>query len=142
MKMRSKYFSLGFAENIGKFVIFREDIEKVRSLYKFCGVGLNVWKAKIELKIARAWKFWCMQKCYSTNDSNVRSLRSRYGGLRCRYSVTNFIQLVSPQLVDWFLPTKLHCKAPNKGDLPIYGMYKSLLISHELLDRFTQSNLH
>jgi len=40
--MRSKYFSLGFAENIGEFVILRKNIRKVRSLCKFCGVDLNV----------------------------------------------------------------------------------------------------
>ena len=40
-------------------------------------------------------------------------------------SVTNFIQLVSSQLVDQFSQTKLPCKAPNKSYLHIYGMYKS-----------------
>jgi len=55
--MRSKDFNLGFAENIGEFVILRENIEKVRSLCKFCRVGLNVQRAKIELKLARAQKF-------------------------------------------------------------------------------------
>ena len=44
---------------------------------------------------------------------------------RLFYSVTNFIQLVSPLVVDWFLQTKLHCKAPNEGYLHIYGIYKS-----------------
>ena len=37
----------------------------------------------------------------------------------------NFIQLVSPQLVDQLSQTKLHYKVPNKGYLHIYGMYKS-----------------
>ena len=32
--------------------------------------------------------------------------------------------LVSSQLVDLFLQTKLFCKAPNKSHLYIYGMYK------------------
>jgi len=40
--MRSKDFSFGFVEKIGKFVIFRKDIRKVRSLCKFYGVNLNV----------------------------------------------------------------------------------------------------
>jgi len=35
-------------------------------------------------------------------------------------SVINFIQLVSPQLVDRFSQTKLCCKAPNKGYPHIY----------------------
>ena len=39
--------------------------------------------------------------------------------------VTNFIQLASPQPVDQFSQTKLCWKAPNKGYLHIYGMYKS-----------------
>jgi len=40
--IRSEYFSFGFAENIGKFVILERNIGKVRSLCKFCEVGLNV----------------------------------------------------------------------------------------------------
>jgi len=40
--IRSEDFSFGFAENVGKFVIFREDIRKVKGLYKFCGVDLNI----------------------------------------------------------------------------------------------------
>ena len=39
--------------------------------------------------------------------------------------VTNFIQLVSPQLVDQFSQTKLHWKAPNEGYLHMYRIYKS-----------------
>ena len=40
--IRSKNSSFGFAENIGKFMIFRRDIRKIRSFYKFCRVSLNV----------------------------------------------------------------------------------------------------
>ena len=40
--MRSKNFSFGFAENIGKFIILRRDIRNIRSLCKFCRVSLNV----------------------------------------------------------------------------------------------------
>ena len=40
-------------------------------------------------------------------------------------SVTNFIQLVSPQLVDRFSQTKLHWKAPNEGYLHMCRMHKS-----------------
>jgi len=36
--------------------------------------------------------------------------------------VINFIQLVSPQLVDWFSQNKLYWKVPNKGYLYIYGI--------------------
>ena len=52
--IRSEDFSLGFAENISKFVILRRNIGKVRSLCKFCGVVLNVQRVKTELKLARA----------------------------------------------------------------------------------------
>jgi len=52
--MRSKDFSFGFAENVGKFMIFGRDIRKVRSFCKFCGVSLNVQRVKTEFK---AWKF-------------------------------------------------------------------------------------
>ena len=55
--MRSEDFNLGFAENIGEFVILRGDIGKIRSLCKFCTVGLNIQGAKTELKLARAQKF-------------------------------------------------------------------------------------
>jgi len=44
--MRGKNISIGFTKNIGEFVILRKNIKKVRSLYKFCGVGLNVQKNK------------------------------------------------------------------------------------------------
>jgi len=40
--MRSEDFSFDCAENIGKFIIFRRDIEKVRSLCKFYRVSLDV----------------------------------------------------------------------------------------------------
>ena len=40
-------------------------------------------------------------------------------------SVTNFIQLVSPQLVDRFSQTKLHCKAPNEDYSHMCRMHKS-----------------
>ena len=41
------------------------------------------------------------------------------------HTVTNFIQLVSLQLVDQFSQTKLHWKAPNNDYLHIYRIYKS-----------------
>ena len=39
--------------------------------------------------------------------------------------VTNFIQLVSPQLVDQFSQTKLYWKAPNESYPYMCGIYKS-----------------
>jgi len=55
--MRSKNFSFSFAENIGKFVILRRNIEKVRSFCKFCGVSLNIQRMKTEFEIVRAQEF-------------------------------------------------------------------------------------
>ena len=50
-------FSFSFAENVSKFIIFRKNIGKVRSFYKFCKVSLNIQRMKIKFKVARAWKF-------------------------------------------------------------------------------------
>ena len=83
--MRSENFSFSFAENISKFMILGGNVGQIRSFCKFCEVGLNVWRTKTEFKIVGAQKFWCMQECCSTNDSDVRSLRVRHRGLRCRY---------------------------------------------------------
>jgi len=55
--MRSENFIFGFGENISKFIILKRNIRKVRSFYKFCGVSLNVQRAKAEFKVARARKF-------------------------------------------------------------------------------------
>jgi len=55
--MRSEDFNFSFAENIGKFMILRRDIGKVRSFCKFCGISLNIQRTKIEFKIAGAWEF-------------------------------------------------------------------------------------
>jgi len=52
--MRSKDFSFSFAENVGKFVILRRDIGKVRSFCKFCKISLDVQRTKTEFKIAGA----------------------------------------------------------------------------------------
>ena len=54
--MRSENFSFGFAENIGKFVIFKGNIKKIKKFCKFCRVDLNVQRIKIKFEIARAWK--------------------------------------------------------------------------------------
>jgi len=52
--MRSENFSFSFAENIGEFMILRRDIGKIRSFCKFCGVSLDVWRAKTEFEIVGA----------------------------------------------------------------------------------------
>ena len=83
--MRRENFSFCLAKNVSKFVILGRDIGEIRSFCKFCGVGLNVQRTKTEFKIVGARKVWYTQECCSTNDSNVRSLGVRHGGLRCRY---------------------------------------------------------
>jgi len=50
---------------------------------------------------------------------------STYNRVFTYHIVTNFIQLVSPQPVDWFSQTKLRWKAPNEGYPHICGMSKS-----------------
>ena len=40
--IRRVCFSFSFAENIGKFVIPRRDVGKIRSFCKFCRVSLNI----------------------------------------------------------------------------------------------------
>ena len=55
--MRSKDFSFSFAENVGKFMILRRDIGKVRSFCKFCRISLNVQRIKTKFEIAEAWEF-------------------------------------------------------------------------------------
>ena len=61
-------------ENVSKFMILGGNIRQIRSFCKFCRVGLNIQRIKIEFEIVEAQKFWCIQECCSTNDSNVRSL--------------------------------------------------------------------
>ena len=55
--MRRESFSFSFAENVGKFMILRRDIEEIRSFCKFCRVGLNVQRMKTEFEIVGAQKF-------------------------------------------------------------------------------------
>ena len=52
--MRRESFSFSFAENISKFMILGRNIGEIRSFCKFCGVGLNVRRTKIEFKIVGA----------------------------------------------------------------------------------------
>ena len=55
--MRSKKFSFGFTKNISEFMIFRRDIGKVRSLYKLCGVSLDVWGVKTDWNLLESGSF-------------------------------------------------------------------------------------
>ena len=52
--MRSKNFSFIFAKNVSEFMILRRDIGEIRSFCKFCGISLNVQKAKTEFEIVGA----------------------------------------------------------------------------------------
>ena len=55
--IKSKDFSFSFAKNVGKFMILGRDIGKIRSFCKFCGISLNVQKAKTEFEIIEIQKF-------------------------------------------------------------------------------------
>jgi len=55
--MRRESFSFSFAENIGKFMIFRRNVGQIRIFCKFCRVSLNVQKKKIEFEIVGAQEF-------------------------------------------------------------------------------------
>ena len=55
--IRSENFSFSFTENIGKFMILRRDIGKVRNFYKFCRISLNIQRTKTEFEIVRTWEF-------------------------------------------------------------------------------------
>ena len=48
--MRRESFSFDFAENIGKFMILRRDVRKIRSFCKFCRVSLNIQRTKTEFQ--------------------------------------------------------------------------------------------
>ena len=62
--------------------------------------------------------------CCVVTTSNNRK-KSEMGVSANLVCVTNFIQLVSPQLVDRFSQTKLRWKALNEGYLHICGIHKS-----------------
>ena len=66
-------------------MILRRDIRQIRSFSKFCRVSLNVQRTKMKFEIIGAQKFWCVQECCSTNNSNIRLLGDRHRGLRYRY---------------------------------------------------------
>ena len=55
--MRRESFSFSFPENVGKFVILRRNVGKIRSFCKLCRVDLNVRRMKTEFKIVGARKF-------------------------------------------------------------------------------------
>ena len=40
--IKRENFSCNFAENVGKFMILRRNIGKIRSFCKFCRISLNV----------------------------------------------------------------------------------------------------
>jgi len=53
--IRSEDFSFEFTKNVGKFVIFRENHENIRSrLYKIYRIYLKIRRAKIDLKMTKA----------------------------------------------------------------------------------------
>ena len=69
---------------------YLEETLERSGVYKSCRVGLNVWKVKIEFKATRVQKFWCLQECHNTNDSDIELLRDRHEDLRCKYGNHRF----------------------------------------------------
>jgi len=64
--VKRKNFSFEFTKDTSKFIILVENYEKIRSrLYKVCEVCLNIKKVKIDLKVAKVWKFWDVKKSYN-----------------------------------------------------------------------------
>jgi len=64
-------------------------------------------------------------EAYKEREIILEKRRQKYLNAPLSQVVTNFIQLVSSQLVDQFSQTKLRWKAPNEGYPHICGMYKS-----------------
>ena len=60
-----------------------------------------------------------------TKTKTKRKAKNQKISKKSTLSVTNFIQLVSPQPVDQFLQTKLCWEASNESYPHICGMYKS-----------------
>jgi len=88
-------------------------MEEIQSRREYIGVWGKFWECKIKAS-----------RKSSKNPKKHITLLNR-AQTKGRGNVTNFIQLLSPQQVDWFSQTKLHWKAPNKGYPHICGMYKS-----------------
>ena len=81
--IKSENFSFKFTKDVNEFMILKRDVKEIRSkLCKVYETCLNIQEAKIDLKFVRAWKFWYMEKSHSTNNTDIRSLRSKYKGLR------------------------------------------------------------
>jgi len=84
-------------------------MEEIQSRREYIGVWRKSWK--------------CIWQAPGISSKLLNLLNGAW--TKRRGNVTNFIQLVSPQPVDWFSQTKLFWKAPNEGYLHICGMYKS-----------------
>ena len=80
----------------------------------------NIKSRKIDKRKRKMLVF----KCTIIFRSFFHSSKTQNNPL-CSLFVINFIQLVSPQPVDWYLQTKLYWKVPNEGYLHICGRYKS-----------------
>ena len=76
----------------------------------------QVWPRRQEMPQQRATELALIE---GVERMNVVIIRNQ------GQSVTNFIQLVSSQLVDQFSQTKLRWKAPNEGYPHMCRMYKS-----------------
>ena len=106
---------------------------------QFALFGFKSWELVLELALQHYAKWWWCSDLWKPLhfmhlDSwilhrNVTCFHFQqflhWETLGFMFAVTNFIQLVSPQPVDWFSQTKLHWKAPNEGYPHMCRMHKS-----------------
>ena len=101
-------------------VVSNREIENIKSFF-YNSVMSHLIKVNAISKNINMDELKSRSKLSSQNSSRESLVHSDFSFI----SITNFIQLVFPQLVDQFSQTKLHYKASNENYLYIYGMYKS-----------------
>ena len=94
---------------------------------KLCLIALSIRNYENRLKYFLLLFFLLLIFSYLSEKSNITSHMLLIWSCQSQLyiTVTNFIQLVSPQLVDQFSQTKLRWEAPNEGYLYMCGIHKS-----------------
>ena len=98
-----------------------------KNYWKDLIIALSIRNYENRLKYFLLLFFLLLIFSYLSEKSNVTSHMLLIWSCQSQLyiTVTNFIQLVSPQLVDRFSQTKLHWEAPNEGYLHMCGIHKS-----------------